>query len=98
MRNCFIDHRSRSIADLCDYYDRGMIITRINVPEASRGQGNGSALLKKICAAADAEGVTLFLEIAPSGPLNFKALQEWYGRYGFKPWLGMYRRQPKETK
>lgn len=83
-----------AIADLCDYYGRGLLITRINVPLVYRGLGHGSALLKQICQSADEEDCALFLEIVPSGGLVYEQLRDWYERYGFKQWKGIYRRLP----
>jgi len=91
-----IDDVSLAVADLCDYYSIGLIITRINVPAKHRNKGIGSALLKEITAAADASNTTLYLEIAPSGDLDYEQLEEWYKRHGFKPWKGIYRRRPNK--
>jgi GNAT superfamily N-acetyltransferase len=83
-----------AIADLCDYYNLGFIITRINVPRAFRGQGEGRELLKQITSDADKEGRRLFLEISPSDGLSFHELEAWYMRAGFKRWKGIYMRRP----
>jgi len=83
-----------AILDLVDYYGLGLIITRINVPEEHRAQGFGRQLLLEACNAADRGEVVLFLEIAPSGPLDYDQLESWYMRYGFKRWKGIYRRKP----
>lgn len=101
MKSCFIDYDTRSIADVVKYHSdgatfSGYMITRINVPDQHRGKGLGSKLLKEICDAADAEGVMLWLEIMPSGPLDYDALEAWYKRYGFKG-NGMYKRKPRQT-
>lgn len=93
MKNCFYDRETNSIADLIPAHEmlnsNGMIISRINVPQQHRGKGHGTALLKQIMAEADKERLTLFLEIVPSGPLDYNALKAWYERYGFKE-LNMY--------
>lgn len=94
MKSCYVDKDTRSIADICDYYGRGLIITRINVPKEHRNKKHGSALLKRILADADAEGVVLWLEILESGGLTRTQLAEWYARYGFKNHGGVWRRQP----
>ena len=101
MKSCFFDSESRAIADVCKYHPDGAkfdgyMITRINVPHEFRGCGLGSRLLREICDAADAEGQTLWLEIAPSGPLDYDALRAWYMRYGFRG-CGLYRRLPFTT-
>ena len=84
MKSCYVDKATRSIADLCDYYGQGLLLTRINVPKASRGQGHARKLLARILADADAEGIALFLEISPSDGLSFAQLEAWYLRHGFK--------------
>jgi len=72
-------------------------ITRINVPEKFRGQGHGSELLQLILADADAEQVPLQLSVFPTGPLGWRALADWYERYGFKMVsTGYMRRRPKK--
>lgn len=96
MKNCYVDEEHISIADLCDYYGKGLVITRINVPSQYRGNGYGSALLKQIVKDADTDRVSLFLEILPSGGLNYTQLKSWYGRYGFQPWNGIMRRVPRK--
>ena len=98
MKNCYIKKLSTTkiaIADLCNYYNKGLIITRINVPKDFRNKGFGSALLKEILEDADKTNTTLFLEISPSDGLNYDELEAWYLRYNFKPWYGIYRRKPK---
>ena len=100
MRNCFIDKETRSIADLTNLDEMvpgTMTITRINVPEASRGKGWGTFMLEQILHEADTEGVALSLEIMPSGPLNYEALESWYMRHGFKhhpKYPSLYIRKP----
>lgn len=99
MRSCYtipVDNTC-AIADVCDYYGTGMILTRINVPAEARGKGIGSKLLNEVTSAADVEGIVLYLEINPYGPLNYDALEAWYFRNGFKKWNGIYRRLPKKV-
>jgi ribosomal protein S18 acetylase RimI-like enzyme len=100
VKSCYVDYPTRAIADLCDYYGRGMIITRINVPAAHRNNGVGSMLLQQILTDADAEGIKLWLEIQASDGLTRDQLQEWYERHGFEEVVtGVWRRKPvKETK
>lgn len=89
MKNIYIDKTTRSIADLTNMGEmvpKTMTITRINVLPEHRGRGLGSRLLKTILADADAAGVALSLEIMPSGPLDYDALERWYRRHGFRPW------------
>lgn len=85
-----------AVLDVTEYYDRGYIITRINVPVAHRGKGHASALLRECCDEADREGTTLWLEIAESDGLNYNQLEAWYKRYGFRG-FGIYRRRPKSA-
>jgi len=94
VKSYYYDRESNSTADLCDYYGHGMILTRINVPIASRGKGVGSRLLDSILADADKDNITLFLEISPSNGLSYEQLEKWYLRKGFSPWNGVYRRLP----
>ncbi len=70
----------------------GMLINRINVPRHTgpdgkplfRGQGIASDLLKRCLKDADAEQVTLLIEVSPSDGLTYDELVAWYKRYGFK--------------
>lgn len=95
MKNCFYDKETNSIADVCDYYGEGWIVTRINVPTKHRDKGIGSLLLHQICDEADKHRETLFLEILPSGRLGYNDLKEWYLRYGFREVTsGFFRRRP----
>ena len=97
MRTCYVDEGSRSIADLCDYYGKGMLLTRINVPQPVRGRGHARDLLARILRDADEEGVTLYLEILPSGGLTYYELEGWYLRAGFRCVVeGFYRRKPQK--
>ncbi len=99
METCYFSWLSNThgaIADLTDYYNEGMLITRINVPQKHRGKGHGSKLLKKILIDADKYGVVLWLEILESGGLSKLQLIKWYERYGFKEYkgAGFWRREP----
>jgi len=99
MRSCYtlrLDEARIAIADLCDYYGTGMILTRINVPEKYRGQGHANALLKQVLDDADREGVRLYLEIQSSDGLSYDELERWYLRNGFARWRGIYRRLPQK--
>jgi GNAT superfamily N-acetyltransferase len=73
-----------AVLDLVDYYNEGLIITRINVPKHHRRKGIGTALLKECIADADREKITLWLEIAESDGPNYETLEAWYKRHGFK--------------
>lgn len=86
MRTCYTDPETYSIADLIAPGELapGWVISRINVPEKHRGKGLGTVMLKRIIDDADAEGSDLWLEILPSGPLDYDALWQWYRRHGFR--------------
>lgn len=71
-------------------------LNRINVHNTERGKGHGADLLRRILDDADADGITLYLEINPYGPLDYDALEGWYMRNGFRPFAGsMYVRKPR---
>lgn len=103
MKNCFIIPEYRAIADLCPALEMGLpgngwIITRINVPEKNRGKKIGTDLLNRICVEADCNKVILYLEIHPSGGLDYDQLEAWYLRHGFEHFMGVsgiYRRLPQ---
>lgn len=80
--------RDNSIADTFDGEVMGLPgvrwISRINVAESQRGDGVGSKLLQQILDDADAEGVTLALEVSSSGRLSNEILEQWYARRGFQ--------------
>lgn len=85
MLTCYVDRDTRSIADLVHLEeDHTWLITRINVPAASRGLRRGSQLLKKITNDADGCGAILVVHPSPSGGLDFTQLCAWYERNGFK--------------
>lgn len=72
-----------AVLDLSDFYERGFIITRINVPAAHRNKGIARELLKECCDCADIMNQKLWLEIVASGGLSRDALEAWYRRAGF---------------
>lgn len=86
-----------AILDCCDYYNRGMIITRINVPQQYRKMGHGAALLKQCLYDADESNTILFLEVLASGEMGRDELIEWYKRYGFRDIGGIMRRIPRRS-
>lgn len=87
-----------AIADVCDYYGEGVIISRISVPEKFRMQGYGQALLNQIFSEADNEHTNLYLEIASSDGPSYDELMSWYARNGFREWNGIFRRRPKRNR
>lgn len=98
MKNCYVIKLSPhniAIADLTDYYGKGLLLTRINVPKEFRNRKFGTELLNIILNDADKFKVTLFLEISPSDGLDYNQLETWYLKNGFKLWNGIYRRKPK---
>lgn len=98
MPNCIVHMEKRAILDLSpDMFPDSLVVTRINVPEASRGEGIGSWLLRRCVEEADEHRVKLRLEINPTGPLDYDALHAWYERYGFEDdprYLGVMVRWP----
>lgn len=101
MQTCYVFRSTRTIADLIPPHEvtPGWCISRINVPAEHRGEGHGSAMLRMILRDADAEQVTLWLEVQPSGPLDRQQLTAWYKRYGFKPHkYGYMIRRPRKKK
>lgn len=110
MRNIYSTHlppRSKAVAyvdELPDWFllDFGRdpvggchIISQIYVPAAHRGFGHGSDLLRQIVDDADAEMITLALEIIPFGNLKYDQLQSWYESFGFE-WVedNLFLREP----
>ncbi len=79
-----MDKKHFAVVDLVPYGPTDLLMTRINVPEHSRGKGIGSRLLKRVLKAADESNQTIWLEILSSGPLGFNALTSWYKRNDFK--------------
>jgi len=65
--------------------DRSLIIHRLWTREP--GAGNGSAMLRAVCALADRHGVEITLKPLPIGrtpyPLSREQLHAWYERHGF---------------
>lgn len=98
MRTCFYRKLTGperlAVADLCDYFGHGLIVTRINVPREHRGRGIASEILREICREADAEGVRLCLEVSSSDGLDADQLRDWYERHGFSG-SGVMIRMPK---
>lgn len=87
MKRCYLDKRTRTIADLSQSPNGAWEIHRINVPIAARGKLVGSRMLDKICAEADAEQATLWLLPVATGGLTHSALVAWYSKRGFE-WMG----------
>lgn len=94
------DMISMSTVDLVEIGPE-MLITRIFVPYKYRGKGFASKLLKEVLEAADSDGVTLMLDISPSGGLEAEELRDWYLRNGFEQFSLAYRmsllRKPKSS-
>ena len=85
MKPVYVDVPHRVIADtMRDPFGEDVTwVNRINVPKAHRGKKLGSAMLRRLCDEADAEGVTLVLQPLATGGLGGPALIAWYKRYGF---------------
>jgi len=84
MPTCYFHKATRSIADLISVDSGEYLLTRVNVPDKYRNAGIGSRILDEICKDADENGVTLVLEVVPSGGLTFHDLVRWYERRGFE--------------
>lgn len=103
MKMCFAIQIGRAACAILDLfedkdmhpYPNALCITRINVPRTFRGQGYGSRLLKDALYAADAEGVTLVLQVCSSGPMTDEELEHWYMRHGFVKERYFMVRQPQ---
>lgn len=100
MKSCFtikLGLVNCAIADLCEYYGEGYLITRISVPEPWRGNGYGSQLLNEIITESDEKGIDLLLEVVPA--INYRLdkdqLTAWYERHGFVHWKGIMRRKAR---
>jgi hypothetical protein len=63
------------------------------------GKGNGSLMLRTVCALADRHRIELVLKTLPFGrkpyPLSREQLQVWYMRHGFEPWGRKMIRRPR---
>lgn len=69
-----------------------LIVSKIVVPKASRGQGVGSSVLKEITDFADTNDVPLSLTPSTDfGASSKSALERFYGRHGFEPNIGRKR-------
>jgi len=101
MRNHYYQTIGETSLAFLDITDMGeaWIINRVNVPKKHRGKGIGRALMQKCLADADAEGVTLQLDINPYGEMSYTELRAWYERLGFiqKYKNGPFIRKPKPT-
>lgn len=97
MRNSYMHYESRAIVEIDpNIGGGGYVISRVNTPLPSRGKGHAGRLMAKALADADAEGVTLWLDINPYGSMNYAELASWYGRLGFRKHRnGRYRRLPQ---
>lgn len=83
-----------AVIDLYNYFDRGLIVTRLNVPESMRGNGVAKRLLTELCTDADSEKVTLWLEFQPYPGTNRTLLSKLYRSFGFKDRGGIWCRLP----
>jgi len=102
MERCYVDRESNTIADLAPMAELdpsaipgSYLITRINVPIKVRGNGFGTAILKRITDDADRLGVTLYVQPMSSGSWNNRTLRAWYVRHGFRFGRNYYTRAPK---
>lgn len=67
---------------------RAYEVSSVFVPVDHRREGNGSNLIRTICASADMDGVMLILMVSPlndgGGVMDSGQLERWYGRFGFR--------------
>lgn len=80
--------------DLVKYFDRGLLITRLNIPESMRGKGVAKRLLTELCTDADSGKVVLWLEFQPYSGTNKHLLCKLYRSFGFKDRGGIWCRLP----
>lgn len=111
IKECYVDIVSRGILDVHDLHGDSLLavagrdtwrISRVNVPRASRNQGIGSYLMRRVCADADADGLCLVLEASGDEDALFgQSLIDWYKRFGFVDKYdhtpGVMYRLPKES-
>lgn len=78
--------------------DGAWCVNRVHVMRPYRGRGHGREVMRRLLAAADGEGVALWLTINPYGELTFDDLDAWYRRCGFTTpeeyGGGLYVREP----
>ncbi len=100
MKDYYTNKKTFTSVDTVEYEPGTLYISRIKTRDSYQGQGGARELMQELIADADNEGVTLALEINPYGPMNFKQLESWYKRLGFKktaaPFENCYLRKPKE--
>lgn len=69
-----------------------VILSRIVVPKTDRNNGLGTKVMEWICAAADAQGVTIALTPSTDfGGSSTDRLKSFYRRFGFVPNKGRYK-------
>lgn len=76
-----------AIADVVELDKKNYLITRLNVPEAHRGKGIGTEILKEITNDADSECSVLLIEPSPYGEktkTKIKRLIKFYEKFDFK--------------
>lgn len=90
MRETYFDFATRGVVNLTRMRWDGMDepdvwnVCRVNTPPVDRGKGVAARLMEDVLQQADTEGVTLWLWINPSGPMNYSDLADWYNRLGFR--------------
>jgi len=98
VKHHYADNATRSIVSLHPAPNNATQwwITRVSVLSPHRGQGIAGLLLDRVCADADAEGVTLWLHVSPDlsegelleeprpKALDFEQLVKFYARRGFE--------------
>jgi N-acetylglutamate synthase-like GNAT family acetyltransferase len=59
-------------------------VTAVNVPEADRRKGWGTALMNYLTTAADRHAVALMLEVKSEGDMTDDQLEAFYAKHGFE--------------
>jgi hypothetical protein len=80
------DGRYRGYVQIIPWGERTIKLHRLWVSDA--GKGDGSHILRALCALADRHGVEIQLRVTPFGrkpyPLSRDQLHTWYLRHGFE--------------
>lgn len=88
--------------DLANNGPRGVCLKALYVRRTQRGKGHAGRVLTALCAAADATGISIFIQARSYGRgsrMSTNALRDWYARHGFidtsvldNGWIPMVRR------
>jgi ribosomal protein S18 acetylase RimI-like enzyme len=89
MKHAYTVPGVRATANTLQFAPDSWILTGVEVAEGARGVGAGEALLRQVCADADAEGVTLYLSVQPDRETDEARLRTWYERWGFRGYVDL---------